>query len=120
MKREKAAATVFCILIAILGMCLGFLFGYNAADARIQVTVQPEPAAVEPAEVIEAEPRGPVDLNDAEQEELEQLPGIGPSTAEKITDYREKNGKFSRIEDIKNISGIGEKTYQNLKDFIEI
>ena len=61
-----------------------------------------------------------VNINLATLQQLQLLPGVGPSTAEKITDYREKNGKFSRIEDIKNISGIGEKTYQNLKDFIEI
>ena len=52
--------------------------------------------------------------------ELQLLPGVGPSTAQKIVDYRQQNGKFQRIEDIMNISGIGEKTFENLKDFIEI
>jgi len=60
-----------------------------------------------------------VNLNLAELDELQLLPGVGPSTARKILDYREENGPFSKIEDIKNISGIGEKTFENLKEFIE-
>ena len=48
------------------------------------------------------------------------IPGVAPSTAQKILDYRESAGKFSSISDLKNISGIGEKTYDNLKDYIEV
>ena len=61
-----------------------------------------------------------VNINLAGLTELQLLPGVGPSTAQKIVDYRQQNGKFQRIEDIKNISGIGDKTFENLKDYIEI
>lgn len=47
------------------------------------------------------------------------LPGVGPKTADKIIEYREKN-KFESIEDIKNINGIGDKTFERLKDLIQI
>ncbi|MBR4411227.1 MAG: helix-hairpin-helix domain-containing protein, partial [Firmicutes bacterium] len=61
-----------------------------------------------------------VNLNRATLADLQMIPGVGPSTAQKILDYRESAGKFSSISDLKNISGIGEKTYDNLKDYIEV
>lgn len=59
-----------------------------------------------------------VNINTATQTELEELPGIGPSTALKIIQYRDENGKFKNIEDIKEVSGIGENKYSNIKDLI--
>ena len=61
---------------------------------------------------------GKININTAGSEELQMLDGVGPVTAEKIIDYRESNGRFKDIEDIKNVSGIGEKTFEKLKDDI--
>lgn len=61
-----------------------------------------------------------VNINTANQTELETLPGIGPSTALKIINYRKENGKFNKIEDIKNVSGIGESKYSKIKDYIKV
>lgn len=61
-----------------------------------------------------------ININKATQTELETIPGVGPSTALKILDYREKNGKFSKIEDIKNVSGIGDAKYEKIKDYITV
>lgn len=61
-----------------------------------------------------------VNINTANKEKLETLPGIGETTAQKIIDYREANGKFKTIEDIKNVSGIGEAKYESLKDKITV
>ena len=61
---------------------------------------------------------GKININTATSEELQTLSGIGIVTAGKIVDYRSKNGKFSRPEDIKNVSGIGDRTYDNIKDDI--
>lgn len=59
-----------------------------------------------------------VNINTATQTELETLTGIGPSTALKIIKYREENGKFKTIEDIKNVSGIGNSKFEAIKDEI--
>jgi competence protein ComEA len=48
------------------------------------------------------------------------LPGIGDTLAGRIIDYRVKNGPFKRIEDIKNVSGIGEKRYEAIEDMIKV
>ena len=61
-----------------------------------------------------------ININKATQTELETIPGIGSSTAFKIIKYREENGKFSKIEDIKNVSGIGDSKFQNMKDYISV
>lgn len=61
-----------------------------------------------------------VNINTATQTQLETLSGIGPSTAAKIIAYREENGKFTKIEDIKNVSGIGESKFEKIKDDIVV
>lgn len=61
-----------------------------------------------------------VNINTATQTELETLPGIGPSTALKIINYRKEKGKFSKIEEIQEVSGIGENKYSQIKELIAI
>ena len=61
-----------------------------------------------------------ININSANKEQLQQLEGIGPSMAQKILDYREEVGYFGAIEDIKNVSGIGEAKYNSIKDNITI
>lgn len=63
---------------------------------------------------------GKVNINKATATELTSIPGIGASTAQKIITYREENGKFKAIEDIKNVSGIGDSKYNSMKDFISV
>lgn len=59
-----------------------------------------------------------ININTATQTELETLTGIGASTALKIINYRNENGKFKNIEEIKNVSGIGDAKYEAIKDNI--
>ena len=61
-----------------------------------------------------------VNINTATQTELETLNGVGPSTALKIINYRKENGKFNSIEEIKNVSGIGNSTFEKIKEYIEL
>ena len=63
---------------------------------------------------------GKVNINKASVEELTTLKGIGPSYAQKIVDYRTKVGPFKKAEDIMNVPGIGEKTWEANKDKISI
>ncbi|MEH7494278.1 helix-hairpin-helix domain-containing protein [Neobacillus niacini] len=64
--------------------------------------------------------QGKINLNKADENELQNLPGIGPSKAAAIMEYRETNGPFKSVEDLKNISGIGDKTFDKLKDLISV
>lgn len=59
-----------------------------------------------------------ININTANQTELETLSGIGPSTALKIINYKKEHGKFNNIEEIKNVPGIGESKFENIKEYI--
>lgn len=63
---------------------------------------------------------GKVRINSATSEELQKLQGIGPAKAEAIITYREENGPFKTVEDLLEVSGIGEKTLENIKDDIVV
>lgn len=63
---------------------------------------------------------GKVNINTASAEQLDTLPGVGESTAKKIIDDREENGPFSSPEDLKRVSGIGDKKYEDLADLITV
>jgi comEA protein len=65
-------------------------------------------------------PKAKVNINTASASELESLPRIGPKVAQRIVDFRTKNGGFKRIEEIMKIQGIGEKVYENIKDLITV
>ena len=59
-----------------------------------------------------------ININTASVSELDALPGVGPSKAQAIITYREENGPFKSIEEIKNVSGIGESSFEKIKDLI--
>lgn len=61
-----------------------------------------------------------VNINKATKEQLCELQGIGESTADKIITYRKENGNFKQVEDIKNVPGIGDAKYENIKDKISV
>ena len=61
-----------------------------------------------------------ININTASKEELASLTGIGDATATKIIEYRKANGKFSKIEDIKNVPGIGDSKFENIKGSITV
>ncbi|MGE7592900.1 helix-hairpin-helix domain-containing protein [Peribacillus frigoritolerans] len=63
---------------------------------------------------------GLVNLNTATQEDLQTLTGIGPSKANAILEYREKAGKFKEVDELKQVTGIGDKTFERLRDSISV
>lgn len=61
-----------------------------------------------------------ININKATVEELDKLPGVGQATASKIINYRDENGDFKSIEELKNVNGIGNKKYEQIKDEITL
>lgn len=61
-----------------------------------------------------------ININTATVQELDTLPGIGEATANKIVQYRQENKSFKSLEEVKNVNGIGDKKFDNIKDFISV
>jgi competence protein ComEA len=93
-------------------LCLALFLGAPAA-----VLAEGAPAAASKAA---AENGRKVNLNTASIQELVDLPGIGPKTAEKIVAWRQENGKFKKVEDLMAVKGIGEKKFAKLKDLVTV
>jgi len=87
---------------------------------QVYVPRQGEAAPMSPASAGVDAASGPVNINTATAAELETLPGIGPKTADTIVEYREANGPFETIEDIMDVPGIGEGTFEKIKDRITV
>jgi competence protein ComEA len=96
----------------LLFVVLGFL--------AIAVAVPAAQKAAAPKSAATATAAAPVNLNTATQAQLESLPGIGASAAQRILEYRQKNGNFKKIEDLMNVKGIGEKSFLKLKPLITV
>jgi len=86
----------------------------SAATSAAQDTTRRTSAAAS------ASASAPVNLNTATAAQLETLPGIGKATAERILEYRQKNGSFKKVEDLMNVRGVGEKSFLKLKPLITV
>jgi len=65
-------------------------------------------------------PLKPIDLNVANVKELQELPGVGPATAQRIIDMRQKSGRFKRVEDLLAVRGISQKKLDAMRPYISV
>jgi competence protein ComEA len=91
-------------------MVKGFVFPLVLAFALLSVTAAPF--------CPEDTPTKKININSASAKELQKLPQVGAVIAQRIVDYREKHGKFSKIEEIMKVKGIGEKMFLKIKPLI--
>ncbi|MBT9177549.1 MAG: ComE operon protein 1 [Firmicutes bacterium] len=89
---------------------------------QLHISAIGEATAPTPAGALGSSPTagGTININTALQTELETLPGIGPTKAQAIIAHRTQHGAFARIEDIQNVRGIGEKTFERLRSLIRV
>lgn len=111
LRRYKPQLMVSMLVVVLLAG--GALYASRFSEKSPEVVYQAS------LEEIAAEVNTPllVDLNTADAEELDELPGVGPATAEKIMEYRRINGPFGSVEELEEVSGIGPKTLQKIEPF---
>lgn len=112
------------LLLLICSVCVAFtggLFvGRNANHAQIQISVINPPATGGLPSGNSESATQPMNINTATVAQLEQLPGIGPSLAQKIVAYREENGAFSSVGELVNVSGIGTGKLESILNLITV
>ena len=115
------------VLISAAALFLMFTLGYYFGKHSVRgLTVEPEPAATLPPifESVDDFDYGlkenSIDLNTASEAQLESLPGIGPTLAERIVAYREGTGGFSSVEEILEVYGIGSKTFEEISPYLTV
>lgn len=89
---------------------------FLADGEQLYVPAQGESPPSAPGAVVP----GKVDINTADAATLDTLPRVGPAMAERIIQWRDANGRFTAVEDLMNVSGIGQKTFDGLRDLITI
>jgi comEA protein len=111
---------VLITLLLIAAIVIGGIIAWQKyrPNHPIQITLSEETNATGGA-VAETEPQR-IDINRAEAWLLEALPGIGPSKAQAIIDYRQQNGGFGHIAEIIEVPGIGQSIYDDIKDRITV
>ena len=114
----KRAISIVCMLIAAL--FVGFIAGAFAGTSSV---IRLPPDADVTGEILPAPPSddtAKLDLNGVGKEDLMALPGIGEVLAQRILDFREENGAYTDIAQLKSIKGIGETLYEDLKQLVKI
>ncbi len=105
------------LLLGLTGLFLCVLLGLFIHDRRVEVPVETERQV--PQEEILPD-LSPLDLNTATEEELAELPGIGPELADRIVACREERGGFETIEEIMEVPGIGEGKFAALEGRVTV
>ncbi|MBE0684099.1 MAG: ComEA family DNA-binding protein [Anaerolineales bacterium] len=117
-----ASANVDAINLAALLTDGGQLvIPYKDGEAPLESAAQPElPSSTTPEDTSPNENQDLININTAALEELDSLPGVGPTIAQRIIDYRDENGPFTTIDEILNVPGIGPSTFDEIKDLITV
>ena len=131
MKERKIALVLLMLTLTFAGFCVGLFIGKQREPASVTIytTKTPTATASESTAAPESPPEstqgaayvdGLLDINLASVEDLTTLPGIGLALAQRIVDYRGQNGRFSSVEELRNISGIGEKRLSAILEYITV
>ena len=116
---KKPAIILISATVVFVLLLTGFFIGRISKDGTFSVYTQ-KSLHNQTWNDNEERPKGLVNINTATTEELQDLPGIGPATADEIIAYRTENGPFKYKLDIMNVPGIGEKTYNQIRSMITV
>ena len=126
MRRRSAWKVMLFLTFGFIMLALGFFLGRNSGvtivyeQPAVQVALQEQHVPNDTAPVSVPPAQEKVNINTADASALESLPGIGPVIAQRIVEYRQTYGLFRTIDQIKDVSGIGEATFAELEPWITV
>ncbi len=116
----RGTIVIGCVVAAMLASVPAFGAQASQAPAAKASPARATGSKAPAAGRVRATAASPVNINAATAAELQTLPGVGASTAQRILDYRQKNGAFKKVEELMNVRGVGEKSFLKLKPLIVI
>lgn len=117
-KRGKAAAAVLSVVFT--GVCIAYVFMPGGASRAAEAEELMQGGDTRRTVYTEITPGETLCINTADEKELQMLPGIGQTLAERIVAYRQDNGDFAQIEDIMKVQGIGTARFEAIRELISI
>jgi comEA protein len=108
------------LMFALVILVATLISGASTSWAQAQAARGAQAARTGSSSKARATAANPVNLNSASAAQLQTLPGVGASAAQRIVEYRQKNGNFKKIEELMNVKGIGEKSFLKLKPLITV
>lgn len=118
--KNKGSFVLLAVTLLFVGFTLGLLLGQNGLrSSDVSVSYIRTPASSEES-TGQAQGMLIVDINTADQTLLTSLPGVGDYLARRILEYRQENGPFTSVEDLLNVSGIGEKKLEEIRPWVKI
>ncbi len=119
---QETKALIFLLAALLVGSGISL---YKRTHPQFAPELILEEKETDPQKKVEspldhAERRKKINLNQATSAELEVLPDLGPILSRRIVEYREANGPFHRIEELLQVPGIGEKTFQRIRDYVRV
>ena len=114
--KKQGIMILLIVMIVFTSVLIGFFLGRNTGRSPIQISKLPEATAA--GDSVQTHEK--ININTADAAQLQEIPGIGATIAQRIIDYRIANGPFKTVSEITNVEGIGITRLEQIIDYITV